>query len=60
MDIVPNILNQIIILYNFSYQITRNINIGQLNINSIRNKFELLPFLIGGKVDVSISEKKKY
>ena len=60
MDIVPNILNQIIILYNFSYQITRNINIGQLNINSIRNKSELLPFLIGGKVDVLISEKKKY
>lgn len=44
----------------FSHQITRDINIGQLNISSIRNKFKLLSFLIGDKVDLLISEKKKY
>ena len=64
MDIVPNILNQILILRmflsmrnttntmtdlrTFSIKYTNNIIMGHLNINSIRNKLELLSFLIVG------------
>ena len=36
-----------------------NILIGHLNINSIRNKFELLLFLIGGKVDILLMSETK-
>ena len=32
---------------------------GHLNINSIRNKFELLSFLIGGKVDILLISETK-
>ena len=64
MDIVPNILNQILILRmflsmrnttntmtdlrTFSIKYPNNIIMGHLNIKSIRNKLELLSFLIGG------------
>ena len=36
-----------------------NVIIGHLNINSIRNKFELLSFLIDGKVDVFLISETK-
>ena len=45
MDLVPSILNQILVL-----QVI--LSIWSLNTNSIRNKFESLSFLIGGKVDI--------
>ena len=46
-------------LRTFHIKYPSNIIIGHLNINSITNKFELLSFLIGGKVDIfSISETK--
>ena len=32
---------------------------GHLNINSIRNKFELLSYLIGGKVDILLISETK-
>ena len=45
MDLVPSILNQILVLRVI-------LSIWSLNTNSIRNKFESLSFLIGGKVDI--------
>ena len=36
-----------------------NVIIGHLNISSIRNKFELLSFLIDGKVDIFLINKIK-
>ena len=46
-------------LRTFRIKYPSNVIIGHLNINTIRNKFELLSFLIGAKVDIlSISETK--
>ena len=39
-------------LRTFCIKYPSNIIIGHLNINSVRNKFELLSFLIGGKIDI--------
>ena len=35
-----------------------NVIIGHLNINSIRNKFEMLQFLLTDYIDISMSESK--
>ena len=65
MEIVPNILNQILILrvllpmWTFRVKYPSNLITGHLNINSIRNKFELLSFLINGKVDIFLISETK-
>ena len=46
-------------LRTFRIKYPSNIIIGHLNINSIRNKFELLSFLIGGKVDILLISETK-
>ena len=46
-------------LKNLRVKYSNKIIMGHLNINSIRNKFELLSSLIGGKIDIlMISEAK--
>ena len=48
-------------LRTFRVKYLSNVIIGHLNIHSIKNKFELLSFLIGGKVDIFlIMETKIY
>ena len=44
--------DSIIDLRTFRVKYPSNVIIGHLNINSIRNKFELLSFLIDGKVEI--------
>ena len=46
-------------LRTFRIKYPSNIIIGHLNINSIRNKFELLSILIGGKVDILLISETK-
>ena len=51
--------NIILGLKNLRVKHSNKITMGNLNINSIRNKFELLSSLIGGKIDIlMISETK--
>ena len=51
--------NDIILgLKNLRVKYFNKIIVGYLNINSIRNKFELLSSLIGGKIDILISKTK--
>ena len=75
MDEFLNIINRILIygcffsaehhrdnftdLMTFPIKYPSNIIIGQLNINSIRNKIELFSFLIGGKVDILLISETK-
>ena len=49
----------IIDLRTFRVKYPSNVIIGHLNINSIRNKFELLSFLIDGKVDIFLISETK-
>ena len=49
----------IIDLRTFCIKYPSNVIIGHLNINSIRNKFELLSFLIDGKVDIFLISETK-
>ena len=49
----------IIDLQTFCIKQPSNVIIGHLNINSIRNKFELLSFLIDGKVDIFLISETK-
>ena len=49
----------IIDLQTFCVKHPSNVIIGHLNINSIRNKFELLSFLIDGKVDIFLISETK-
>ena len=46
-------------LRNFRIKYPNNVIIIHLNVNSIRNKFELLSFLIGGKVDILLINETK-
>ena len=49
----------ILALKNIRVKYSNKIIMGHLNVNSIRNKFELLSSLIGGKIDIlMISEIK--
>ena len=49
----------IIDLRTFRVKYLGNVIIGHLNINSVTNKFELLSFLIGGKVDIFLISETK-
>ena len=51
--------DSIIDLSTFRVKYSSNVIIGHLNINSIRNKFELLSFLIDGKVDIFLISETK-
>ena len=51
--------NTIIDLRTSRVKYPSNVIIGHLNISSIRNKFELLSFLIDGKVDIFLINKTK-
>ena len=46
-------------LRTFRIKYPSNVIIGYLNVNSIRNKFELLSFLIGGKVNILLISETK-
>ena len=51
--------NAITDLRTFCVKYLCHVEIGHLNINSIKNKFELLSFLIGGKVDIFLIMETK-
>ena len=44
----------------FCIKYLSSVIIGHLNINSVRNKFELLSFLIGDKVDILLISEAKF
>ena len=48
-----------ILLRSFHIKHSSNIITGHLNINSMRNKFELLSFLIGGQVNILLISEIK-
>ena len=51
--------DSIIDLSTFRVKCPSNLITGNLNINSIRNKFEFLSFLIDGKVDIFLISETK-
>ena len=61
MNSAPDEYRDVIILgrKNLCVKYSNKMIMGHLNINSIRNKFELLPSLLSGKIDIlMISETK--